>query len=1041
MPSRISARFFRVAYCFLLAVSLGCLSSAKSQTYDPKLWSGLSYRMVGPIRGGRVTAVTGVASQPYTFYMGSTGGGIWKTTDAGHSFINVSDGFFSVGSIGAVAVALSDPNVVYVGTGSSKIRSNVSIGNGMYKSTDAGKTWKWIGLEDAGQIATLRIDPTNANVVYAAVQGDPFKANATRGVYKTTDGGETWKQVLHISDTAGAAAIEMDPTNPNVVYACMWHALRKPWTIISGGGEGGVYKTTDGGANWTKLDGGLPTGIIGRSNVVVSKANPKRVYVLMEALKGQGLYRSEDDGETFMLVNGTKEITTRPFYYTTLGVDPNDANVVWLGDETWFKSTDSGKNFKRMSIPHGDNHDVWINPTNSLYMIQGDDGGATVSLDGGLTWTSQNNQPTAEIYQVAVDNQFPYRIYGAQQDNTTLIVPSFPLGDAQDYREGPGCETGPIIPDLTDANVVYGGCKGQFSRENINTHDEQRFWIGGQSLYGNAGSDQIYRFQRVSPMEVSPNTPHVEYYGAQFLFRTKDGGVTWEKISPDLTAHPEETQGASGEPITRDATGEEIYSTLYSIRESPKMKGLIWTGSNDGPVYVTRDDGKTWANVTPKGVPSGCRVQNIEPSPHKAGKAFVAIYCFLNGGDFKPYMFRTEDFGNSWTPIVTGIPDDWPTRVVREDPDRVNLVYAGTEFGMFISFDDGDHWQPFQLNLPRTPVTDIKVTHKDLQLSTQGRGFYILDDITPLHQIKVDSAAKPMLFAPRDGIRTVMPGGGGDAIAHYPPSPTYPRLGAWIDYYLPADATEEITIEIMDTKGKLIKTFSSKAVPAPTRPTEDEGGDDEGGGFRLRGGPAKPEKTAGMHRFVWDLRYPGPWLSVAMPEAPNGPMAVPGRYMATLTVGSFTSTQSFNVVEDPRITNDGVTTADLQEQFDQTMKARDLVSEANKAVARIRVARTKLTSDPARLAKLNEIALHMITPAIRYSKPELQTHIQYLYTMTSATDQKIGRDAIERYAVLKKELDQRNAELKALLGDQYADLGTMLFPGDVTARVDDDDNE
>jgi hypothetical protein len=671
-------------------------------------------------------------------------------------------------------------------------------------------------------------------------------------------------------------------------------------------------------------------------------------------------------------------------------------------------------------------------------MIQGDDGGATVSLDGGVTWTPQNNQPTAEIYQVAVDDQFPYRMYGAQQDNTTVIVPSFPLGDAQDYRVGPGCETGPIIPDTTNPEIVYGGCKGQFSRENINTLDEARYWIGGQSLYGNAGSDEIYRFQRVSPMEVSPNTPHVEYYGSQFLFRTKDGGETWEKISPDLTAHPEGTQVASGEPITRDATGEEIYSTLYSIRESPKLKGVIWTGSNDGPVYVTRDDGKTWTNVTPKDVPSGCRVQNIEPSPHKAAKAYVAIYCYLNGGDFKPYMYRTEDFGKTWTPIVAGIPEDWPTRVVREDPDQENLLYAGTEFGMFISFDDGDHWQPFQMNLPRTPVTDIKVTHKDLQLSTQGRGFYILDDITPLHQLKADSADKPVLFAPRDGIRTVSPGGGGDAIAPYPPSPTYPRLGAWIDYYLPSDATDDVTLTILDAKGSQIKTFSSKAVPSPA--SADEGGDEDGG-FRMRR-PVKLDKTAGMHRFTWDLRYPGSWLSVAMPEGPNGPAAAPGKYMVKLTVGSFTATQSFNVVEDPRITKGGVTTADLQEQFDQNIKARDLVSEVNKSVARIRVAQAKLANDPAKLAKLNEIASHMITPAIRYSKPELQTHISYLYSMTSATDQKIGRDAFERYAVLKKELDQRNVELRALLGEQqFANLGNANFPGNVGVKADDDDNE
>jgi photosystem II stability/assembly factor-like uncharacterized protein len=1053
----LSARRIRAPFLAFTAISglgigmLACLPlpSAKAQTYDSKLWSGLSYRMVGPIRGGRVTAVTGVAQQPLTFYMGSTGGGVWKTIDAGHTFVNVSDGFFSVGSIGAVAVAPSDPNIVYVGTGSSKIRSNVSIGKGMYKSTDAGKTWAFIGLPEAGQIATLRVDPKNPDVVWVAAQGNPFKANPERGVYKTVDGGKSWKQVLHVSDTAGAAAIEMQPGHPEVVFACIWHALRTPWTIISGSGEeGGIYKTKDGGEHWTKLAGGLPNGLFGRSNVVISKSSPNRVYAIIEANPGQGFYRSDDGGEKWTLVNHSTEISTRGFYYSTLGVDPNNADDVWLGDETWFKSADAGKTFKHMPIPHGDNHDVWINPSNSNYMIQGDDGGATVSIDGGITWTPQNNQPTAEIYQVYVDNQFPYRLYGAQQDNTTVIVPSFPLGNAQDYREGPGCETGPIIPDTKDPNIVYGGCKGQWSRMNINTHDEERYWIGAESLYGNAGSDLMYRFQRVAPMEVSPNEPHVNYYGSQFLHRSRDGGVTWEKISPDLTAHPPGTQGASGEPITRDATGEEIYSVIYSIRESPLLKGLIWTGSNDGPIYVTKDDGKSWANVTPKGLPPGCRVQNLEPSPHHAATAYASIYCFLNGGNMSPYIYRTDDFGKSWkllTDGTNGIPADSPTRVVREDPDRAGLLYAGTEFGMYISFDNGDHWQSLQLNLPITPVTDIKVTHKDLQLSTQGRSFYILDDITPLHQIKTATSDAPILFKPRDAIRTVSPGGGGDAISHYPPSPSYPRFGAWLNYYLPTEATQDIKLEILDAKGNHIRTFSSAAPGAPPagrrgaaaeeQPTSDE----EGGGFGRRNVPVRLDKSAGMHRFTWDLRYPGPWVSVANPEGPNGPAAVPGRYLAKLTVGSYTAMQPFTIVEDPRITADGVTTANLQEQFDQNIKVRDLVSEVNKSVSRIRVARTKLTGD--KLAKLNEVASHMITPAIRYSKPELQTHITYLFQMTNSTDQKVGRDAFERYTVLKKELAARNAELKLILGDQFAYLGTFAFPGDVSVKAGDDDDD
>ena len=713
-------------FALLLAAAATC-----AETYNPTLWSGMKYRMIGPERGGRVTTVTGVPTQPFTFYMGSTGGGAWKTTDAGHTWSNISDGFFSVASMGAIDVSLSSPNTIYAGTGSSKIRSNISIGRGIYKSTDAGKTWSFIGLRDAGQIAAIRIHPTNPDIVYVAVQGIPFVGSKERGVYKTTDGGKTWKNLLFVSDLCGATDLELQPGNPNVIFASMWHAQRKPWTIISGAQEGGIYKSTDAGDHWTKLAGGLPNQLFGRSNVAISSAAPSRIYALIEAKPGSGLYRSEDAGATWTLVNGNGNIITRPFYYTTLGVDPSHPDVVWIGNEGWFKSTDGGKNFARSPVPHGDNHDVWINPKDSNLMIQGNDGGAVVSLDGGRTWSSQDNQPTAEIYQVAVDNQYPYRVYGAQQDNTTVIVPSLALGNGQAYRTGPGCETGPIIPDKDNPAVVYGGCKGQFTRQNVNTSDEERYWVGAESLYGNGGSDLIYRFQRVAPMEVSPSAPHTIYYGSQYLHRTRDGGVTWEKISPDLTAHPdsglfEGAQGPSGEPITRDATGEEIYSVVYAIRESTVQKGLIWTGSNDGLVYVTRDDGKTWTNVTPKDLPPGGRVQNIEASPHRPGTAYVAIYRFLLG-DFAPYIYRTDDFGKSWTRLTdgkNGIAADEPTRVVREDPDRAGLLYAGTEFGMYVSFDNGAQWQSFQMNLPSprlpTSASPTKTSSSPLRAGLSG---------------------------------------------------------------------------------------------------------------------------------------------------------------------------------------------------------------------------------------------------------------------------------------------------------------------------------
>jgi photosystem II stability/assembly factor-like uncharacterized protein len=999
-----------------LAIVVLSAFTLQAQTVNPALWSNFRYRMIGPERGGRVTAVTGVPSQPYTFYMGSTGGGVWKTLDAGHTWTNISDGQIPLGSMGAIEVSLPNPNIVYVGTGSSKIRSNVSIGRGIYKSTDAGKTWTFSGLRDVGQIATVRVHPTNPDLVYVAALGNPFVDTPERGVFRSTDGGKTWQKILHISDSAGAADLEFQPGSPAVLFACMWHGQRKPWTIISGAREGGIYKSTDGGDHWTKLAGGLPNELFGRSNVAISAAAPNRIYALIEAKPGSGLYRSEDAGATWSLVNGSGNLITRPFYYTTLGVDPMNPDVVFVGDEGWYRSSDGGKTFRTSPAPHGDHHDVWINPKNSQYMIQCNDGGANVSLDGGRTWSAQTNQPTAEIYQVAVDNQYPYRVYGAQQDNTTVIAPSLPLGNGQDFRVGPGCETGPIIPSQSNPEIVYGSCKGQFSVLDLNTSNEERYWVGAESLYGNGGSDLIYRFQRVSPMEVSPNDPKVVYYGSQYVHRTRDGGVNWERISPDLTARPEGTQGPSGEPITRDATGEEIYSTLYSIRESPLQKGVIWAGSNDGLIHVTRDDGKTWTNVTPKGLPPGGRVQNLEPGMHNPAVAYAAIYRFLLG-DFRPYIYRTDDYGKTWTLLTdgkNGIAADEPTRVVREDPVRAGLLYAGTEFGMYLSFDNGTHWQSFQLNLPNTPVTDIKLAHGDLVLATQGRSFWILDNLSPLRQLPAVSSNK--LYAPRDAIRTPARGGFGRGS-----SIQYPLPGAQIDYYLAEAPTDDLVMEILDGTGKIIRKFtSSTGTEAPPPDAADAPPSEEGeGGPRIRSGPTRLDKAAGPHRFIWDLRYPGPWMNANRPEGPNGPTAVPGNYSVRLTAGAWSETKPLSIVEDPRITKTGVTVTDLQEQFDHNVKVRDLVTSVNQTVSRVRTSMQSLAGSPANaetLAKLKDLAASLITPPIRYSKPGLQTHITYLYSLTSATDQKIGRDAIERYNALKKELDARIAELTKILG-------------------------
>lgn len=978
---------------------------------DPALFKGLRYRLVGPSRGGRVTTVTGVPSQPKTFYMGVASGGLFRTTDSGASWVAITDGTdgkVPLGSTGCVAVADSDPNVIYLGTGSDDVRSNVSTGRGMYKTTDGGQTWKFIGLYNAGQIGSVRIHPTNPNIVWVSAQGDVFKSNTERGIFKTTDGGQTWRKVLFVSDSVGAMDVELQPDNPNIVYAWMSRLERKPWTIISGSREGGFYKSSDGGEHFTKITNGLPAELIGKANLAVTAAKPDRVYALVEAKPGGGLYRSDDAGQTWALVNSQGSIIQRPFYYATLGADPTNADVIYAGAEGFFKSTDGGKTFTIFRTPHGDNHDIWINPKDGQIMIQSNDGGANVSTDGGRTWSTQMNQPTAEIYGVWVDKQFPYKLYGAQQDNTTIIMSSQPdAAGREDWRTGPGCETGPIMPHPENPDIVYGSCKGQYGVMNLKTGQEKNYWIGAQSLYGNPASDLIYRMQRVSPMATSPHDPDVLYYGSQYLHRTRDRGLTWEKISPDLTARPECCQGASGEPITRDVTGEEFYSTLYAISESPLEKGIIWTGANDGPFYLTRNDGKSWTNVTPKDLPTGGRVQYIEASPHRKGSAYYAVYRWLLG-DYQPYIYRTDDYGKTWVRLTdgkNGIPADWPTRVVREDPDREGLLYAGTEFGMFLSFDNGGHWQAFQLNLPNVPVTDIKVHQKDLVVSTQGRSFWILDNISSLHQLSPQINATDIhLFHSRDGYRTRV-------------GPN--NLGPMIEYFLPAAPTGPVTIEILDAKGALINSYNSDAPAARGGRGSASGGAAAGGAEpqqedpdaptgRRAAPPPRPTKVAGLNRFVWDVRHQA---GVTVP---------PGQYQARLKIGATVLTESFNVLIDPRVRYDGVSLADLQEQFDHNLRMREMINEVNQLVTRVREAQTKMraasTTEGEEAKRVNAIAAKLLTEPVRYGKPGLQAHITYLASMTANIDQKIGRDAIERYEVLRKELEAIRAEVDRVLG-------------------------
>ena len=996
---------------------------------DSALFRGMTYRLAGHSRGGRVTTVTGIPSQPHTFLMGAASGGVFKTTDDGEHWTPITDGQVPVGSTGSLAVSESDPNVYYLGTGSDGVRSNVSTGRGVYRSGDAGKTWQFAGLYDAGQIASVRIHPTNPNIAWVAAYGDIFKKNTERGVFKTTDGGKTWKKTLFLSDSVGAMDVELQPGNPNVVYAWMNRIERKPWTIISGSREGGFYKSTDGGETWAKGTNGLPSGLIGKANLAVSAANPQRIYALIEALPDPGLYRSDNAGQSWSLVNGLPALLQRPFYYTTLVADPVNADIVYGGAESFYKSVDGGKTMTIMRTPHTDNHDMWINPKDNKIMIQSNDGGANVSLDGGRTWSTQDNQPTAEFYAIATDNAFPYKIYSAQQDNSTYIFSSVadPF-DPANFRTGPGCETGPIAPHPTDKTIIYGSCKGQFSVQSTETGQTKNYWIGGQSLYGNAGGELLYRFQRVSPMSFSPHDPNVVYYGSQYLHRTRDKGVTWEKISPDLTAFPPCCQGASGEPITRDVTGEEFYSTLYAITESALEKGVIWTGSNDGPFFVTKDNGKSWKNVTPKDLPTGGRVAWIEASPHRKGSAYFAVYRYLLG-DYAPYIYKTEDYGTTWKRITdgrNGIPADWPTRAIREDPDREGLLYAGTEFGMFVSFDNGAHWQSFQQNMPNVPINDIKVYRKDLIVATQGRGMWIMHNISALHQITPKTVATTVaVYKPRDGYRTVT-------------GTTF--NGPNIDYYLPSAPTDTVRLEILDASGKIVNSYKSDvaAVGGGRGGRGGRGGgggggagggdaaagggggdpeaapDDAGGGGRRGAGPQVGPplnvvtKHEGMNRFAWGVQHS------------SGLGAPPGKYEARITVNGQTQTVPFTVLVDPRLAAEGLTAADIKEQFEYNTKVRALVADANGAVQRARQAEARLKGATGAaadtLSRVQAVSNKLLTQPVRYGKPGLQAHIQYLAGETQRVDQKVGRDAITRYNTLRKELDEAIAELVKVLG-------------------------
>jgi photosystem II stability/assembly factor-like uncharacterized protein len=975
---------------------------------DPRAVQALRYRNIGPFRGGRVTTVAGVPQRKLEFYFGASGGGVWKTTDAGHNWSNVSDGAFATGSIGAIRVAPSNPDILWVGTGSDGIRSNVIIGRGVYRSDNAGAKWRFTGLRDVGQIGAIVVHPTNPDIALVAAQGTPFGNSAARGVYRTTNGGQSWEKVLFINDSTGVTDISAKPDDPNTLYAAAWRGVRRPWAIVSGSrDDGGIYRSTDGGTTWTKLGGGLPTGVIGKSNLAVSAASPRRVYALIEAEKPKaGVYRSDDAGDTWRQVSSMNALLLRPFYYTNIDADPVNADKIWVQNETMWKSTDAGVTFAAVSTPHGDNHDIWINPTEPDIMVQSNDGGANVTMDGGRTWSTQYNQSTSEIYQVFVDDHMPYRVYGAQQDNTTVIVPSLPLfstrpdSPAQYWMTGPGCETGPIVPSPWNTDVVYGACKGQFSRLHLITGQEQNSWVGAQSLYGNDPKDLIYRFQRVSPMDVSPHARGTVYFASQFLHRSRDDGVTWERMSPDLTANDPQTQGVSGGPITRDVTGEEFYSTLYAIKESPIEPGVIWTGSNDGPVFVTRNNGTNWTKVTPPDLPPGGRVQSIDLSRHRKGTAYIAVYRYLLG-DFKPYAYRTTNYGQTWTRLTTGqngVPDDTPTRVVREDPDRQGLLYLGTEFGMYVSANDGASWMPMQLNLPVTPITDIKLHARDLVVSTMGRGFWILDDLTPLTQYSASSASRAVLYAPRPATRWRHQSSPATSS-----TPEYPAAGATLDFWLAAKSATAPKLEIRSPAGKVIRSFTTAGAAA--RSTTEQG---MRAPRRRTTNAVAITDSLGHNRFTWDLMHDTTASGRTL-------MVAPGRYTVRLIVGGDTLSQPLVVQADPRVRVDGITDEILVAQERHELAVRDAIEEARNTLARAHTVRKELQTRGVPLVReADDIVRSLETADGRYQRPMLLAQLEYLYGMTTGADQRVPRDASARLVTLRAELTAISRRLETL---------------------------
>jgi photosystem II stability/assembly factor-like uncharacterized protein len=916
-------------------------AGAMAQQFDPKLYDALQWQNIGPDRGGRSIAVAGSRARPMEYYFGATGGGVWKTTDGGQNWRPVTDGQITSSSVGALAVCEANPDVVYVGMGETQLRGNVMQGDGVYKSMDAGKTWKHTGLRETQSIARIRVHPTDCNMVWVAALGVHSAPSPDRGVFKSTNGGESWRKVLFRDPTTGAVDLTLDPNNPAVMYAALWEAFRKSWGMSSGGPGSGLFKSTDFGETWTEISRrpGLPqAGVYGKIGVDISPPAPWRVYAIMEHDSG-GVFRSDDAGATWTKLNDERRLRQRAFYYTRIYADPRNPDVMYVLNTGFYRSRDGGKTYQGIRVPHGDNHDLWIAPNDPDRMINSNDGGANVSFNGGESWTEQDF-PTSQFYRLITSSHQPYFVCGAQQDNSTACVAHKGwnhLGE-QGFGSGPlffapgGGESGHIANDPSNPNVFYAGSYGGLlTRFDYSTGQERVINVWPENPMGHSASEVRERFQWTFPIVFSHHDPKVLYVSSQHVFKSTNEGQSWERISPDLTRHDPTTMGPSGGPITKDQTGVETYAEVFALAPDHHDANVLWAGSDDGLVHVTRDGGKTWQNITPRDAPPFVRINTIEASPTTAGKAYVAGIRYLVDNDRRPYVWRTTDYGATWTRIVNGIADDHFVRAVREDPKRPGLLYAGTEHTVYVSWDDGANWQRLTQNLPDAQVSDLRVTENDLVIATHGRAFWIMYDIGPLRQMgpQVASAAAH-LFDPSDPVRGV-------------------DNAVQVVYYLRNDA-DSVTLEFLDGGGTLIQRFTGKQTD-PERP-----GPPAGGGFFFGGGgDQRPSAKAGSHAFRWNLRYPGytEFEGRIFWAAGNaGPVAVPGRYQVRLRAGDVTQTQEFDVKLDPRLTGT-VTVAQLQEQFDFAMQIRDRVSDANETVVQVRTIksqvddRLKQTGDPA----------------------------------------------------------------------------------------------